>query len=114
MTVHIQNPVQVDLRDDQLQALDVLVQETGTSLADLIRRGVDTLIRDLPPTDHDHTNADDASLEEEDSIGQMIDMIDSGVSDLSINHDRYLVELLEQESRAWQPKSSQIPVPGSL
>ncbi|MDQ2806377.1 MAG: hypothetical protein M3Z04_05590 [Chloroflexota bacterium] len=106
MIAPIQNPVQVDLREDQLQVLDALVQETGTSLTDLIRRGVDTLIRELPATDRTDVDTDDPTVDEADSIGQMIGMIDSGVSDLSINHDRYLVELLEQESRTWQPKSS--------
>ncbi len=106
MIAPIQNPVQVDLREDQLQVLDALVQETGTSLTDLIRRGVDTLIRELPATDRTYVDTDDPIVDEADSIGQMIGMIDSGVSDLSINHDRYLVELLEQESRTWQPKSS--------
>lgn len=107
MTTYTRYPTEVFLREDQFETLEALAQETGSSLAELIRRGVDKLIgesqssaaltantsRPTPPPDYD-------------PIGDLIGMAESGVSDLGTNHDKYIVEALEAESRSWQPKSS--------
>ncbi len=36
----------------------------------------------------------------DDPFRELIGLIDSGVDDLSINHDRYIVEILEEENRS--------------
>jgi hypothetical protein len=47
----------------------------------------------------------DDSLEEEDPIGDIIGMFDSGLDDLAVNHDKYLMEF-EIESNRPPPATS--------
>jgi hypothetical protein len=85
-------PVQVYLRQDQLNALRSLAKRRGVSLAELVRQGVDYLLAEVPA--------------EEDPLWNIIGLADAGPSDLAEKHDEYLAETIAQESNSWRAKSS--------
>lgn len=78
-------PLQVYLRPEQREALRALAKKRGVSMAELVRQGVDYVLSEV-------------SLEE-DPIMSLVGMFDSGVTDLAENHDKYLAEIYEAESR---------------
>jgi hypothetical protein len=77
-------PLQVYLRQDQIEPLRAEATRRGVSLAELVRQGVDRLLEEAPI--------------EEDPLWKIIGIMDSGVGDLADNHDRYLAEIYAQES----------------
>ncbi len=79
MTVKLsKKPLQIYLRQDQLDVLRGLARRKGASMAELIRQAVDRLLWDIPV--------------EEDPLMDIVGLGDSGLGDLAINHDHYLVE----------------------
>jgi len=78
-------PLQIYLRAEQLDALRALSRRKGESVAALVRKGVDRLLEEIPA--------------EEDPLLEVIGLYDSGLGDLSENHDQYLAQLIEEENR---------------
>jgi len=72
---------QVQLREEQLQALKRLAEMRGVSIEELIQQGVDQLLRSLYVDEERWTRAMNA-------VGRFR----SGRTDISVNHDAYLVE----------------------
>ena len=62
-----------------------LAEQENTTLSELIRRGVDLLLTRLPAG--------------KDPAYQLIGLFSSGVDDLAENHDTYIIEEIERESR---------------
>ena len=76
---------QVQLREEQLQALKRLAEMRGVSIEELIQQGVDQLLRSLYVDEERWTRAMNA-------VGRFR----SGRTDISVNHDAYLVEAFSQ------------------
>ena len=76
-------PLQIYLRQDQLEALRTVAERRGESIAALVREGVDLLVEGLPP--------------EEDPLLDLVGLFDSGAGDLAERHDQYLAELITKE-----------------
>lgn len=75
---------QISLTEAQLEALRELSQRSGESMAELVRRGVEHVLRE----------AGGPSLEERRRRALAIaGRFSSGERDISVNHDRYLVEI---------------------
>ena len=72
-------PLQVYLRQDQLDALRILAKKRELSLAELVRQGVDRLLVEMPI--------------EDDPLWDIVNLGQSGVGDLAMEHDRHLAEL---------------------
>jgi hypothetical protein len=92
MVVINKRPVQVYLRPDQIRSLRILSKERGVSMAELIRQGVDQVLREVPL--------------EEDPLWDIIGIVESAPTDLAEKHDEYLARFIEEESREWGVKSS--------
>lgn len=73
---------QIQLTDDQAQALKALSAKTGLSVAELIRRGLVPLLQS-GSTDHE-----ERARRATDVIGRF----HSGKTDISTEHDRYLAD----------------------
>ena len=84
--------VQVRLRHDQLEGLKSLARGRGVSLAELVREGVDSLLRE-PPLGRD-------------PLWDIIGIADAGPSDLAENHDKYLAEAYADLHEPCPEKSS--------
>lgn len=80
-----ERPLQVYLRPDQDKALRQLAEKEGTSLAELVRRGIDRLLREMPV--------------EDDPAMRIIALGRSNKKDLSTAHDRYIVQALRKHHR---------------
>ena len=78
-------PIQVYLRQDQIEPLRAEAKRRGASLAELVREGVDHVLQETPV--------------EEDPLWKIVGIMDSGVGDLAQNHDKYLAEIYAQESK---------------
>jgi hypothetical protein len=78
-------PIQVYLRQDQIDPLRAEATRRGVSLAELVRQGVDRLLEEAPV--------------EEDPLWKIVGIMDSGVGDLAENHDKYLTEIYARESK---------------
>jgi hypothetical protein len=112
MVTYAQEPVQVYLRREQLESLQVLAQARAVPVDELIRQGVDALLiqeqtadtaldeypglRDLlltagPPDEDIPEWPEDRPIEEHPLWG-VVGLGASGVSDLATAHDRYLAE----------------------
>jgi hypothetical protein len=76
-------PLQIYLREDQIEALRIVSERRGESLASLIREGVDLLLEKLPTS--------------EDPLLDIVGLYDSEPEDLVEKHDEYLEKLLEKE-----------------
>jgi hypothetical protein len=76
-------PVQIYLRQEQLDALRALAQKLGVSLAELVRQGVDQLLAETPV--------------ETDPLWDIVGLGNSDEGDLSVEHDRYLANMEEVE-----------------
>lgn len=76
-------PLQIYLRDDQVQALRIVAERRGESMAALIREGVDMLLERLPP--------------EEDPLLDILGLYDSGIGDLAEKHDERLAQMIREE-----------------
>ena len=73
--------------EEQVAALKGLSARTGLSMAELIRRSVDRLVR-TPQSDEERWKRARAA----------VGGAHSGHSDVSVNHDRYLAEDEEEDS----------------
>jgi hypothetical protein len=82
LSVVEKKPVQVYLDRSYLSKLSRLASRLGVSRAEVLRRGLDALARDVIPPEEDPA----VQL-----IGLMGDQSDSP-GDLSIEHDRYLIQ----------------------
>ena len=78
-------PIQIYLREDQMETLRRVAERRGESIAALVRQGVDLLLEGLPP--------------QEDPLLEIIALYDSGLGDLAEKHDEYLAETIKGESR---------------
>ena len=74
---------QVQLTEEQLEALRTLSISTGRSIADLVRQGVDSLINAKTAGRNAH------QLER---ALRVAGRFSSGATDVSAHHDRYLAE----------------------
>jgi len=72
-------PIHVSLRQDQIEPLRAEAKRRGVSLAELVRQGVDHVLQEAPI--------------EEDLLWKIVGIMDSGVSDLAENHDKYLAAI---------------------
>src|SRR5581483_3622537 len=86
-----ERPIQIYLRPDQDAALRVLAKQENVAIAELIRRGVDQVLAQVPV--------------EQDPLMGIVGLGSSSKHDLAENHDKYLLEIYKGESRRWQPKS---------
>jgi hypothetical protein len=77
-------PIQIYLREDQVNALRIIAERRDESIAALVRAGVDRLLDDLPS--------------EEDPLLDIVGLYDSGRGDLAEKHDEYLVQTIHEES----------------
>ena len=78
-------PIQVYLRQDQIDPLRAEAKRRGVSLAELVRQGVDRLLEEAPV--------------EEDPLWKIVGIMDSGVGDLAEKHDKYLTEIYAREGK---------------
>lgn len=78
-------PIQVYLRQDQLEALRAMSSRRGESIAGLVRDGVDKLLDEIPL--------------EEDPLMDIIGIYDSGIGDLAEKHDEYLTQMIKEENQ---------------
>ena len=83
MATLTKRPIQIYLEERQSKALRRLAKDEGVSLSELIRRGVDLLLAQVPI--------------EKDPAWNIIGLGDSDVSDLATRLDEYLVEELSKE-----------------
>ena len=72
-------PLQIYLRQEQLDALRALAQRSQLSMAELVRQAVDRLLEETPI--------------EDDPLWSIVGIGNSGIGDLAAEHDRYLEEL---------------------
>jgi len=83
MTGTKKKPIQIYLRQDQVEALRMVAERRGESFAALVRQGVDLLLDKLPP--------------DEDPLLDIVGLYDSGCGDLAEKHDEYLAGLIQEE-----------------
>lgn len=96
-------PIQIYLYPAQLAELQAIADRWHVSLEDVARQGVATFLMNLYSAEDAEQ---DDSFEEEDPIRDIIGMFDSGLDDLSVNHDKYLMEFEMESNQAWPEKSS--------
>lgn len=98
MTAFVMKPFRVYLRPEQIESLRWLADQRKVSIAELVRQGVDRVLSDASA--------------EEDPLWDIIGIMDSGLGDLAVNHDKYIAEMIAQECREWRAKSLQKPARG--
>ncbi|MFN0074027.1 MAG: CopG family transcriptional regulator [Chloroflexota bacterium] len=87
------SPMQIYLRTSQRDALESLARRRGVSMAELVRQGVDRILRDLSPAD--------------DPLNEVIGLVkDDGPTDLAEKHDAYLEHWRGSNHAEWPEKSS--------
>lgn len=94
-------PLQLYLYQHQFDELQQLAVEQGVSVEDLARQAIEELLR--------HTEPEPPEAPErptESPLEAFIGLGRSGVNDLSINHDRYLIEFELESNGQWPEKSS--------
>jgi hypothetical protein len=94
----VKSPVQIYLDERQNQALRRLAKEKNTSISDLVRRGIDLLLGQIPAG--------------QDPAFQLIDLGTSGVKDIAEKHDEYLVQEVQKEGKYCRDAFLLIPAPG--
>jgi hypothetical protein len=75
--------LQIQLEEEQAKALRRMSREQGRSLAELIRRGVDTVLRS-----QGQPSREELKRRVQEAIGRF----HSGKPDVSSRHDRYLAD----------------------
>ena len=86
MTTLTKKPLQVYLRQEQLDALRGLSDKQHVSLAELVRQAVDRLLSETPV--------------EEDPLWDIVGLGASGVGNIAEAHDQYLVEAEMDDNRS--------------
>ncbi|MGA2488819.1 MAG: ribbon-helix-helix protein, CopG family [Anaerolineales bacterium] len=81
----VKSPVQIYLDERQNKALRRLAKEKNTSVSELVRRGIDLLLGQVP-AGHDPAY-------------QIIGLGASGVMDIAEKHDEYLVQETQKEGK---------------
>jgi hypothetical protein len=79
------SPIQIYLDERQNQALRRLAKEKDTSVSELVRRGIDLLLGQVPSG--------------QEPAYQLIGLGTSGVIDIAGKHDEYLVEEIQKEGK---------------
>ena len=79
------HPIQIYLDDRQNQALRMLAKQNNATVSELIRRGIELLLKQIPV--------------ENDPAYHLIGLGKSGVSNIAENHDEYLVHEIEKEGK---------------
>lgn len=79
-----ERPIQIYLRPDQDAALRSLAKQEKVAIAELVRRGIDQLLVQIPV--------------EQDPALRIVGLGRSGLGDLAENHDKYIVEAILAES----------------
>lgn len=82
----IKEPIAVYLEQEKYEALKSLAETRHVSVNELVREGVDRLLVEETPV-------------EDDPLWNIVGMFESDVDDLAENHDKYLAEIYEQESK---------------
>lgn len=77
------NRMQVQLTEEQTEGLKRLASERGVSLAELVRQGVDLVLRGATSVSRDQLKARSLA-----GLGKFR----SGIGDLSARHDAYVAE----------------------
>ena len=78
MTTLTKKPLQIYLRQAQVEALRAIASRRKVSLAELVRQAVDRLLTEIPL--------------EEDPLWAIVGLGNSGAGDLAAEHDHYLAE----------------------
>lgn len=78
---------QVQLTDDQMRTLKRLAAERGLSIAELVRQGVDLLVK--------HAGLGDQEEQRRRALAAT-GRFRSGLGDLAIEHDRYLTRVVSK------------------
>ena len=86
MTTLTKKPLQVYLRQEQLDALRGLSEKQHVSLAELVRQAVDRLLNETPV--------------EEDPLWDIVGLGASGIGNLAEAHDQYLTEAETGDNRS--------------
>jgi len=81
----VKSPIQVYLDERQNQALHRLAKEKNTTVSELVRHGIDLLLRQVPV--------------ENDPAFQIVGLGASGVPNIAEKHDEYLAREIQKESR---------------
>jgi hypothetical protein len=76
-------PLQVYLRPEQLEALRALALRRNLPVAELVRQGVDKVLREIPP--------------EEDPLWDIVGLFE-GPGDLAEKHDEYIAKIIREEN----------------
>jgi len=79
----VKHPIQIYVDERQNRALRRLAKEKNASISELIRRGIDLLLNQVPV--------------EDDPAYQMIGLFSSGLPNLAEDHDEYIVQEIEKE-----------------
>lgn len=75
---------QIQLTEEQLRTLKRLAEKESVSMAELIRRSVDYYIA---------TTSESPVEERKQRLLSVIGIGSSGISDIGVNHDKYLAEI---------------------
>jgi hypothetical protein len=101
MTSSVKEPIQIYLLHEQIDALQTLAAQQGTTLEALVAQSVDALLTSVAPVQE---SSGEIPLEA-DPLWDIVGLGDAGVNDLAAEHDRYLVEFEEESNRPWPVKS---------
>jgi hypothetical protein len=83
MAIAHKKPLQVYLRPEQLEALRALALRRNLPVAELVRQGVDKVLREIPP--------------EEDPLWDIVGLFE-GPGDLAEKHDEYIAKIIREEN----------------
>jgi hypothetical protein len=83
MAIAHKKPLQVYLRPEQLEALRALALRRNLPVAELVRQGVDKVLREIPP--------------EEDPLWDIVGLFE-GPGDLAEKHDEYIAKIIHEEN----------------
>src|SRR5436305_12073681 len=95
-------PIQVHLYPEQVEELEAVAARWHVSLEDVVRQSVASLLFNLDADEEPEADDSDAPGPLEAFIG----LGRSDVSDLAVNHDKYLMECEERCIRPASAKSS--------
>jgi hypothetical protein len=83
MAIAHKKPLQVYLRPEQIEALRALAQRRNVPVAELVRQGVDKVLREIPP--------------DEDPLWDIVGLFE-GPGDLAEKHDEYIATIIHEEN----------------